>query len=156
ADREIVGGSPPGIDSGDLLVAEVTLRRGIGPVVAAHGADVIDRCHRSGVAARTVPRVTDANANCVCSPSVACPRNVTRGSDHEPSLRSRRTHATRKFAMDGPSTPYPASVCARLDDPARWSWLYKWILVIPHLIVLGFLWIAFAILSVIAWFSIVV
>jgi hypothetical protein len=36
----------------------------------------------------------------------------------------------------------------------RWLWLVKWLLLIPHLIVLGFLWIAFLLVSVIAFFAI--
>src|SRR5436190_23749317 len=37
---------------------------------------------------------------------------------------------------------------------SRWLWLVKWLLAIPHLIVLVFLWIAFATISVIAFFAI--
>ena len=49
----------------------------------------------------------------------------------------------------------PVSVNARLDAPlSRWLWLVKWLLVLPHVIVLGFLWIAFAVLSVVAFFAI--
>ena len=41
-------------------------------------------------------------------------------------------------------------------DPqlSRWLWLVKWLLIVPHLFVLFFLWIAFAALSVVAFFSI--
>jgi hypothetical protein len=43
-------------------------------------------------------------------------------------------------------------------DPApqlsRWLWLVKWLLVIPHVVVLFFLWIAFVVLSVGAFFAI--
>src|SRR3954451_20617924 len=53
-----------------------------------------------------------------------------------------------------PST-YPLQVEGELDEPlSRWLWLVKWVLVIPHVIVLAFLWIAFVALTVIAFFAI--
>jgi hypothetical protein len=51
--------------------------------------------------------------------------------------------------------PYPARVEAALDPQlSRWLWLVKWILIIPHAIILFFLWIAFWAVSVIAFFAI--
>jgi hypothetical protein len=44
-----------------------------------------------------------------------------------------------------------ASLDARLS---RWLWLVKWLLLIPHFIVLGLLWITFVVLSVVAFFAI--
>jgi len=50
---------------------------------------------------------------------------------------------------------YPVQVRARLDEPlSRWLWLVKWLLAVPHYIVLFFLWIAFAVVTVIAFFAI--
>jgi hypothetical protein len=55
---------------------------------------------------------------------------------------------------DTASTPYPARLDARFDNPSRWLWLVKWLLVIPHAIVLAFLWLAVTLLTVVAGFSI--
>ena len=50
---------------------------------------------------------------------------------------------------------YPARVDATLDSRiSRWMWLVKWLLAIPHYIVLFFLWIAFVVVSIIAFFAI--
>ncbi|KAA6212271.1 DUF4389 domain-containing protein [Streptomyces albofaciens JCM 4342] len=53
--------------------------------------------------------------------------------------------------------PYPARLEA--DFPSRvsrWLWLVKWLLIIPHAIVLSLLWIAFLAVSVVGWFAILV
>ena len=51
--------------------------------------------------------------------------------------------------------PYPVRVEGRLDpELSRWLWLVKWILAIPHYIVLVFLWLAFLVVSVLAFFAI--
>ncbi|HEX6932879.1 MAG TPA: DUF4389 domain-containing protein [Streptosporangiaceae bacterium] len=53
------------------------------------------------------------------------------------------------------ATAYPVRVDAKLDAPlSRWLWLAKWLLAIPHYIVLAFLWIAFVVLSAVAFFAI--
>jgi hypothetical protein len=50
---------------------------------------------------------------------------------------------------------YPLRVEGELDGPlSRWLWLVKWLLVIPHVIVLVFLWIALVVLTVVAFFAI--
>ncbi len=48
-------------------------------------------------------------------------------------------------------TPSPVLVEATLDpELSRWLWLVKWILAIPHVVVLVFLWVAFAVLTLVA------
>ncbi len=50
---------------------------------------------------------------------------------------------------------YPVRVRGDLDPAlSRWQWLVKWILAIPHYIVLFFLQIAFVVVTVIAFFAI--
>ncbi len=54
-----------------------------------------------------------------------------------------------------PAPLSPVRLEAHLDsDLSRWRWLVKWFLAIPHFVVLVFLWVAFAVLTVVAGFSI--
>lgn len=63
-------------------------------------------------------------------------------------------------ARTGPAAaPAPGTSPARLEghldpDLGRWLWLVKWLLVIPHLVVLAFLWLAFSVLTIVAGFAI--
>jgi len=53
--------------------------------------------------------------------------------------------------------PYPLQVDATLDEHlSRWLWLVKWFLAIPHYIILAFLWVAFLVVSIIAFFAILI
>ena len=54
-------------------------------------------------------------------------------------------------AMGGPPIALEGALAPHLS---RWLWLVKWILAIPHFVVLIFLWIAFAVLTVIAFFAV--
>ena len=51
--------------------------------------------------------------------------------------------------------PYPVRIDGELDaGVSRWLWLVKWLLAIPHYIVLAFLWLTLLVLTVIAFFAI--
>jgi Domain of unknown function (DUF4389) len=49
---------------------------------------------------------------------------------------------------------YPVRLEGRLDESlSRWLWLVKWLLAIPHWIILIFLWIATLLLTIVAFFA---
>jgi len=51
--------------------------------------------------------------------------------------------------------PYPVTLKGELTaPPGRWLWLFKWLLIFPHAIILYFLGIAFFALWVVAFFAI--
>jgi len=59
--------------------------------------------------------------------------------------------------MNEPRSAYPLRLEGKLDAPlSRWLWLVKWVLIIPHVFVLFFLWIAFVVSTVLAFFAILV
>ncbi|HEX2064040.1 MAG TPA: DUF4389 domain-containing protein, partial [Acidimicrobiales bacterium] len=61
---------------------------------------------------------------------------------------------SRPFA-DDPAAATPVRISGHLDEPlSRGLWLAKWLLAIPHFVVLFVLWVAFAVLTVIAGFAI--
>ena len=57
--------------------------------------------------------------------------------------------------MSQQQIPYPVSIEGELTEPPGGGWwLIKWLLAIPHYILLLFLWIAFIVVCIIAFFSI--
>ena len=54
-----------------------------------------------------------------------------------------------------PGPPYPLQLQGELSPHLnRWLWLVKWLLIVPHAIVLFFLWVGFFVASVVAFFAI--
>jgi len=55
-------------------------------------------------------------------------------------------------------TSYAVRVDASTDpaELSRWLWLVKWLLLVPHLVVLVFLWVAFYVVGIVAFFAILI
>ncbi len=69
------------------------------------------------------------------------------------ATRSRVTDESKAAAI-APEA-YPVVLEGSIDPGlSRWMWLVKWFLAIPHFVVLAFLWIAFSVLTVAAFFAI--
>jgi Domain of unknown function (DUF4389) len=52
---------------------------------------------------------------------------------------------------------YPVRIEGELDaDLSRWLWVVKWLLAIPHYVVLAFLWLTLFVLTVVAFFAILI
>jgi len=63
--------------------------------------------------------------------------------------------ASAAGARAGLAPDYPVGVHGDLDPRlGRWLWLVKWLLAIPHYVALALLWIALAVLTVLAFFAI--
>ena len=57
--------------------------------------------------------------------------------------------------MSSEQSSYPVTLKGELTEPpARGWWLLKWLLGIPHYVILLFLWIAFIVVTIIAFFAI--
>jgi hypothetical protein len=59
------------------------------------------------------------------------------------------------LTVSGPSDAAPIRLGGQLTQPlSRWLWLVKWFLLIPHFIVLLALWLAFGLVTFVAFFAI--
>lgn len=78
-------------------------------------------------------------------------------------LATRRPSVSGEMAKAAPGAPTPPEAKppsplifkGELTEPlSQWLWLVKWLLIIPHLIVLAFLWLAAVVLWVLSFFAI--
>jgi hypothetical protein len=59
------------------------------------------------------------------------------------------------FVATAVAEAYPLRLEGHLDPGlSRWQWLVKWFLAIPHFVVLSLLWVAFVVLTLVAFFAI--
>ena len=80
---------------------------------------------------------------------------AARSRSADPARTRRRAGRQRGPSWKPRTSPYPLRLTGELSPQlSRGLWLVKWLLAIPHFIVLFFLWIAFAVVSVIAFFAI--
>ena len=81
---------------------------------------------------------------------VAAPHARDRASGVGPATTTATITPPAPFA-----DAHPLQLEAHLDPSvSRWQWLVKWFLAIPHFIVLALLWVAFAVLTLVAFFAI--
>ncbi|TFD31166.1 DUF4389 domain-containing protein [Cryobacterium cryoconiti] len=59
------------------------------------------------------------------------------------------------YPADAAESRYPARLHGTLDvGISRWLWLFKWILIFPHVVVLFFFWFGFVVTTIVAGFAI--
>jgi hypothetical protein len=91
----------------------------------------------------------------VSTPTRCSPSGSTASAVVVAALHGSSSQDLAEMIVTTTSVVYPVHVDAVLDlRLSRWLWLVKWLLVIPHYVVLGFLWIGFAVTSVVAFFAI--
>ncbi|WP_183044455.1 DUF4389 domain-containing protein [Pseudarthrobacter phenanthrenivorans] len=72
-----------------------------------------------------------------------------------PGYQQPQPPAQHRSAEAADRAPYPARLSGELDPAlSRAMWLVKWLLAIPHFIVLVFLWFAFIVATIVAGFAI--
>src|SRR5690348_5898309 len=103
------------------------------------------------------PRASSAPAGCRAEGPApehsAAPSQAFRLCRRNRAPRERGNSDEEVLAMT--SATYPVHVDATLDPRvSRWLWLVKWFLAIPHYVLLVFLWIAFVVVSIVAFFAI--
>jgi hypothetical protein len=113
----------------------------------------------TGIAVALIIRGASGTRPSTTATPPAVPRPVaTDGAQVATGAATASTAPASTAPAPGSSHPRavsPVALDARLDEPlSRWLWLVKWFLAIPHVIVLGFLWLAFAVVSLVAFFAI--
>ena len=89
------------------------------------------------------------------TPAAPPPAGAVPGRPRRAPLPGARAAGAAAGVPPGAGVVYPARLSGYLDpNLSRWKWLVKWFLAIPHFIVLFFLWFAFGVVTIVAWFAI--
>jgi hypothetical protein len=81
-------------------------------------------------------------------------RSPRTGAEHDATVPT-ASPVGQLTLQTGDEKAYPVLIQGELDpNLSRWLWLVKWLLAIPHYVVLVFLWLAALLLTIVAFFAI--
>src|SRR5215210_4452342 len=100
-----------------------------------------------------MPRSFAAKSTSPVGPERECGSPWRLGSRSRAKPTTPITRSTRD--MTSPRNVFPLRLTGELDpDVGRWQWLFKWLLALPHFVVLFFLWIGFVLWTIVAGIAI--
>jgi Domain of unknown function (DUF4389) len=140
-----------------LTALAVGLGIGGGTVLAVGTALIIGGATGSGRKKKdqtaAVPTGGVAPAAGIATSAAGIAASTAGGTAAAATLVDLTAHERAGGAGHGRSTP--VTLEAEVDPQlSRWLWIVKWLLAIPHFLVLALLWVAFSVMTVVAFFAI--